>query len=276
MKKVFIIIAVCILSVSIYGCNQSDDIFERRYTFEIQKLTAIVDYEILLDEYVNTREIRVPFVFKFELINETPSVDVIAVKDENGNNIDMISYEVVALSFSLDDEDKYIIGNLDLAFRLVGSPEFTDIYAKSLLIELDGKQFQTDINIVIRNRKSFGIYENLQATSLASQNIGGLNVVGPFLEFGYGVQCNRDITLLSVAYPDGEIITDFKLSKFFNKEETVIDIADNLNLNVPFMKLERATAHWVFDEGEWDNNTYFGREVIFRYRDDATKEEYID
>jgi hypothetical protein len=135
-------------------------------------------------------------------------------------------------------------------------------------------QFQTDINIVIRNRKSFGIYENLQIFSLPSQNISVFNLAGPF-ELRNGVQCNRDITLLSVTYPDGETITDFKLSKFFNSEETIIDVSDNLNLNVPFKEREIATAHWFFDEDEW-NNTYFGREVIFHYRDDATQEEYID
>jgi hypothetical protein len=256
------------------ACAQQEGNPGREYTFNYRPVEAATDYELLLSQDVDTRKIRVPLIFDFnyELIRERAVCTVIGTEGINNSDIEITVDDII--SFTSDEQDKYLIADIDLRIRLKTIGSFEDKRIDKINFKFNGKDIACAVNIRIKDRTGFGTYRNLNKLWMPHENIGTLTVFGDSSIERIGAQCNAAVTINRVTYPNGLSINDFHFVGYNNGTEQPLPVNGNLDIGQSFVRSDIFTAYW--NNGFNGQSVYFGKEVIVYYTVDETGIEYID
>lgn len=271
-----IVLSALLFSVSLFSllsCKE-DTIPTKEYAFSYHDIEA-VNYEIFLGSLVDKRVVRIPLVFDYELPETNIECDIIGVKDNLGDDLSEISVDFKSLSFTTDDDTKFLIANIDMEIKLSAMDSFSTKIIKTVLVRLAGKDFSCRVNIQIKNRSSFGVYRNINKQLMPSDNIGTFVVYGSTFQEHVGAECNDNITINKICYSDKIQISGFDFFKYSGDDPTHLSIENNLHIDQEFNRNDVFSASWEIVPNIVADK-YFGREVLIFYTLNKTREEFVD
>jgi hypothetical protein len=268
-KRIFLLLLLCGTILCLGACNKENEKPPTVYDFNYYSISS-VDYEILLGTGANVRIVRIPLIFDYETINDNIACEIESIDGENLSNLQLT---VDSVSFTSNESQKYLISNINVKILYDGNTSFLDKTISEIKIKFHNKEFAVPVNILIKDRSTFGIYRNLNKNILASENQGTIDATSSSYREIVGALVNTAVDIEKIVYPDQTQIEGFHLGKYVSDEIIDIDVTSNLLIEQSFNNNETFSAYWNFENL---SDKYCGKEKIIIYKLKNESEVYVD